>query len=364
VPFLSVCTCKLLYALSKNETKLGVLKEKDTMTIKEIARLANTSRGTVDRVINKRGKVSEEVEQRVLKIIQDTGYIPNENGKLLSLSNKKILISIIIGSLNNTFFNSILEGIKHALATKYRYSGIDIELFPVKLFDDKSLMDALNSINKKSRLLIISTSGNEQIVQKINSLNIPVIAVSLDVNVRRKVGFVGCNFYNSGALAADVLNLIVKPEDQVAVFIGSYSHPGHSERLMGFNTSVRKDIAVATPIETFDDDSVAYERTKKLISLSHPDILVFFGGGMIGGLKAIREADYGPKVITVDEIPEVMEGLKTGLVSASVSQHPFDQGLACMDIAYDCLIKKETQEKTIRINCSVILKDSVLSYGS
>jgi DNA-binding LacI/PurR family transcriptional regulator len=58
------------------------------MTIKEIARLANTSRGTVDRVINKRGKVSEEVEQRVLKIIQETGYIPNENGKLLSLSNR------------------------------------------------------------------------------------------------------------------------------------------------------------------------------------------------------------------------------------------------------------------------------------
>ena len=35
------------------------------MTIAEIAKLAGTSRGTVDRVINGRGKVNKELEERI-----------------------------------------------------------------------------------------------------------------------------------------------------------------------------------------------------------------------------------------------------------------------------------------------------------
>ena len=36
------------------------------MTINEIAKLANTSRGTVDRVINNRGKVRKELAEKIL----------------------------------------------------------------------------------------------------------------------------------------------------------------------------------------------------------------------------------------------------------------------------------------------------------
>ena len=35
------------------------------ITIKEIAKRANTSRGTVDRVVNNRGKVNKELEARI-----------------------------------------------------------------------------------------------------------------------------------------------------------------------------------------------------------------------------------------------------------------------------------------------------------
>jgi LacI family transcriptional regulator len=330
------------------------------MTIKEIAKLANTSRGTIDRVINKRGKVNKEVEARVRRVIQETGYIPNENGKILSLSNKKIPISVVIGSENNIFFNFILEGIKKAIATTYRYLGFDLEVFPVRLFDDQEILAALNAVSHKTRLLIVSTSSNQQIIDKIDSLKVPVIAVSLNIECRNKVGFVGCDFSNSGALAADLANLMAKEGETVGLLLGSYSHPGHSERLAGFRANVRSGLKLLKPLETFDDDKIAYGKVKSLLTKEKPDIIVFFGGGMIGGLKAISEASYHPQVITVDEIPEVIAGLKTGLVQASVSQHPIKQGRKCMDVAYDCLIKKETGPEMKRVNCTVILKDSAL----
>ena len=44
-------------------------------TIQDVARLAGVSRGTVDRVLNGRAHVREEVRLRVLDAIRQSGYI-------------------------------------------------------------------------------------------------------------------------------------------------------------------------------------------------------------------------------------------------------------------------------------------------
>lgn len=75
------------------------------MTIKEIAKLANTSRGTVDRVLNNRGKVSTKVYKRIMDVIVAYNYQTNEIGRTLSLINKKMTIGVIIGAKSNYFFN-------------------------------------------------------------------------------------------------------------------------------------------------------------------------------------------------------------------------------------------------------------------
>ncbi|MGN1151791.1 MAG: LacI family DNA-binding transcriptional regulator, partial [Lachnospiraceae bacterium] len=49
-------------------------------TIKEIASLAGVSRGTVDRVLNHRGAVSPQTEQKIWEIVQALDYKPNKAG--------------------------------------------------------------------------------------------------------------------------------------------------------------------------------------------------------------------------------------------------------------------------------------------
>ena len=50
-------------------------------TIQEIARQAGVSRGTVDRVLNQRGKVKREVAERVEAIAKEMGYVPKHKRK-------------------------------------------------------------------------------------------------------------------------------------------------------------------------------------------------------------------------------------------------------------------------------------------
>ena len=47
------------------------------VTVKQIAELANVSRGTVDRVLNNRSGVSEATRQKMLKIAKELHYVPD-----------------------------------------------------------------------------------------------------------------------------------------------------------------------------------------------------------------------------------------------------------------------------------------------
>ncbi|WP_334313445.1 LacI family DNA-binding transcriptional regulator [Psychrosphaera algicola] len=52
-------------------------------TIKDVARIAGVSIATVSRVVNKGPKVGEKTRNRVLKIMQEIGYMPNANARAL-----------------------------------------------------------------------------------------------------------------------------------------------------------------------------------------------------------------------------------------------------------------------------------------
>lgn len=66
------------------------------VTIKDIADEANVSHGTVDKVLHDRPGVSEEVRNKVNKIIDRLGYKPNMIGRALSYQKKSLKIGIIL----------------------------------------------------------------------------------------------------------------------------------------------------------------------------------------------------------------------------------------------------------------------------
>ena len=55
------------------------------LSIKDIAKLAGVSRGTVDRVLNGRGEVNRETRQRILDIMDEVQFTPNRLGKRLAI---------------------------------------------------------------------------------------------------------------------------------------------------------------------------------------------------------------------------------------------------------------------------------------
>ena len=71
-----------------------------SVTIKDVAKQANVSISTVSRVINDSKPVSDEIKQRVLKVIEETGYTPNPVARSLVMK-KSQLIGVIVPSISN-----------------------------------------------------------------------------------------------------------------------------------------------------------------------------------------------------------------------------------------------------------------------
>lgn len=68
------------------------------MTIKDIAKACGVSVSTVSRVLNNRPDVSEDVRRRVLGVVEDKGYIPNNSARDLVRSRSDSIGVIVRGT--------------------------------------------------------------------------------------------------------------------------------------------------------------------------------------------------------------------------------------------------------------------------
>lgn len=80
-------------------------------TIKDIARIANVSIATVSRVINGNGTVAQKTEKRILEIIRELNYVPNNVARSLVKQNSKT-IGVVVADIMNPFYSEIIRAIQ------------------------------------------------------------------------------------------------------------------------------------------------------------------------------------------------------------------------------------------------------------
>ena len=85
------------------------------MKISEIARMAGVSSAAVSRYING-GSISEEKKQRIKKVIEETGYVPNPTARSLR-QQRTDGIGVIVPKFNSDSVSNLIEGVSTVLST-------------------------------------------------------------------------------------------------------------------------------------------------------------------------------------------------------------------------------------------------------
>lgn len=326
-----------------------------SLTIKEIAKLANVSRGTVDRVIHGRESVSPETRKRVEQILKEYNYQSNIHAQSLASLKNQFKIGVITNSIDNEFFDLVLEGLKYQ---NDFFRNTELIIKELKGYDVENQLKEINNLkNQDLNALIITPIDHIDIANALNELKIPIVTVNNDIDIE-KLAFVGCDYHNSGMLAGDLANISLKNGGKVAIVVGSFNVRGHKERIKGFRKSYYKGGEILT-FENQDDDEISYKITKEIILKDNVDLIYFGAAGIAGGLKALKELNKNIPVITVDETVAVRNSLKTGDVLATITQQPYKQGSRAIRIVHDYLIyNRKPNEVEELTNNKVILKNS------
>jgi LacI family sucrose operon transcriptional repressor len=231
------------------------------LTIKEIAKLANTSISGVSRVFNNSGYVKEEVRIRVQKVLDETGYRPNALAKALH-SKRSQTIGVILPKINATSSSENIAGIDQYFTDK-GYSiilgntnhSIKKELEYLDLFSEKQV----------DGIVLIATELTEEHEKKIKKIGKPVVVMGQRTN-----DLTPCVLFDEAAAAEEItthlaewhhksIALIGVSENDVAVGVN---------RKQGYLNALKKyDLALNEALIVLGSFSVksGYQACKELI---------------------------------------------------------------------------------------------------
>lgn len=327
-----------------------------TANIKQIAQIAGVSRGTVDRALNERPGVNQEVAARIKEIAHALNYKPNKVAKAFATRNRGRKIGVVINSEGNPFFDEVLQGIYSAAAEVADF-GTQVVVKRARGYDVSRQIDLIDELELENiSMLAITPIDDAAVADKLNQLidgGTQVVTFNTDILSARRLAYVGCNYRQSGNTAAGLLGMITGGQAGVGIVTGSLKILGHHQRIEGFKETVRADfpgIRVEALVENNDNDEISYLRVKEMLA-NHPGItaLYFSAAGIEGGMQAVQElgGQRTLKIITVDLIPAVQQWLKEGLVAATICQEPYRQGYETIKLMFNVLVTGDQLESTV-----------------
>lgn len=322
-------------------------------TIKEIAVLAGVSRGTVDRVLNNRGSVKPETEEKIKEIAKALDYKPNRAGLVLAAQKKKLKIGVLLPSPENIFFIDVEEGVREKAEELSGYNcTVLVKHFSYGVEEQLKAIDMLVSEHVNGIALV--PYNDTRIRDKINELyelGIPTVTLNTDIEDSHRIAYVGSHYTKSGRTAAGLMHLMTHGPLYLGIITGSPNILCHTERIAGFTdalTQTGRNFTITSIVENHDDEFESYEKTLELLRIHHEiNALFFAAGGVYGGCRAVTSLGLAGKIriISFDNERPTTEQVENGVIAATICQQPKVQGSKPLDILFTYLTEGLMPEK-------------------
>ncbi len=332
------------------------------ITITDIAKKSGVSLATVSRVLNNSGYVKDSTREKVLNAIKDTNYTPSAIARSLSKSETNT-IGVIVPDITNSFFGEIIKGISE-VAEKYK---LNIILFNTNDNLEKELnaLDLLKGQRIKGVIMTPNFGGDElnsKYVNKLESLDIPLVLVAADVKYSNLNGV----FVDNMKAAFEATNILIKEgHTKIGIVKGQKASQPVLDMFMGFqkalcynNLEVKEEYIYSADFKL----ELAYEITKKMLKEhDRPTALLVSSNMMtLGCVKAVLEENLKiPEDLAIigfnkNEIFDLI-----GLGISYVDDSALELGITAMEMLNELINSDEKNGvKRITINPTIVLKGS------
>jgi LacI family transcriptional regulator len=350
-------------------------EKEELVGVKEIARRANVSIATVDRVLHNRTGVSEKTREKINSIIRDLDYQPNLLARRLA-SRKALRFAILIPRISDetNFWEAPLNGIEQAEA-EIRPYGIRIDKYFFDQNDKHSFVQQTQLILKTDLdgVLLAPSFIEESITftRECQKRHMPYIFIDSDIPNQKSLSYIGPDLYQSGYLAGHLINYLFDAGKVLLVNISREIGEDHHllRKEAGFRSYFQK---VRSPKEILKIDirETDYNSVKKYLSIMlgrEEDIkAIFVTNSRVSTVaQYLEEAGITDKlVIGFDYLQENIEFLKKGVIDFLICQKPREQGYRGVMALYNTLVQHAPVEKQYFMPIDIITKENYAFYSN
>ncbi|HRS52100.1 MAG TPA: LacI family DNA-binding transcriptional regulator [Candidatus Marinimicrobia bacterium] len=200
------------------------------ITIEEVAKQANVSKGTVSAVINGKNSVNPATREHILKVMKDLNFRPRGMARNLKNGDQVRCIGLIIKDLNYPFYTSIAAGAREYANSK-GYSVIvassendhECEKKFTHLFSIKDIKGAIIAP-------IVEGSAEIDHLFKLKRINYPFVLLEDVKGIQANVVAID----NLSAIKTAVKYLIDNGHTKIVHFAGPPQSSHTQERIEGF----------------------------------------------------------------------------------------------------------------------------------
>ena len=332
---------------------------KNNVTIKDVAKLAGVSISTVSRVINDSKPVTDEVKQRVLDVIKETGYVPNPLARSL-VTKKSKLIGVIVPEVSDSFVNEILNGIE-AVAKMYDY-----DILLVNTYSDKQQeIDSIRLLKTKQveGIVMVSWILDEDHVNYMKESRIPAVYIS---KTARDYDIYTVSTSNENATYDMTKYLIENNHKEIALIMTSKEETIlEAERRTGYERALR-DNNIEVRDELIKHGNTDYEggynSMKELLDDKIiPSAVFVTGDEAAGAINAIFDAGYNvPQDISVVGFNDTKLAKIYRPKLTTVFQPLFDMGAVSIRALIKLINGEPVEEKKIELPYQIMERESVI----
>jgi len=350
-------------------------KSKELTGVKEIARRAKVSIGTVDRVIHNRTGVSLKTKEKINQIIKEINYQPNILGRILATKKKFRFASFIPKvSVETSFWEAPLKGVERAEA-EIKQFGIEIKKFFYDQNDKNSFVSQAQNILKEQLdgILIAPSFIDESIsfTNRCRRQNIPYVFIDSDIPDQPSLSYIGPDMYRSGYLAANLGKYLVGENEKILVVNISAEIDNHHHLLRkeeGFRGYFRSH-EIPVSIEKIDIRKTNYNAIRKeldqVLSI-HKDIrlIVVTNSKVSKVAQYLKEAKKDIKLIGYDFVKENIGYMEDEVIDFLICQKPGEQAYKGIISLYKHVVLKEKVEENHYMPINIIMKTNAAFYSN
>lgn len=153
----------------------------EEITIRDIAQKCGVGISTVSRAINDHPDINPETRGRIMRVIEETGFIPNNSARNLKRTDARC-IAVLVKGLANPFFGSMIQIIED----EAQRGGYALVLRHVEAHEDE--VDVALELVKEKRLRGIVFLGGRfaHSKEKIGKLNVPFVFGAIGIDMADK----------------------------------------------------------------------------------------------------------------------------------------------------------------------------------